>query len=224
MGFGAGWYAVALSGGLEPGTSAGTRLLDREIVLWRDDTGAAHAWEDRCPHRGMRLSLGFVRGHHIACLYHGWQYDADGQCRYVPAHPDLEVPDTIRVATFPSVEAGGLLWIWSEMTPEAPVPAPSVPEGVPIRSLYVDRAADVVAASLAGLGAERIGPASFETVFGEGRLRLELQPFTAEKSALHIVRFAGSAAPVAIAEWSETLRRNLESATPGAAALSGAGA
>ena len=56
-----GWHAVALAGGVETATSMGTRLFGEEIVVWRDATGAAHAWEDRCPHRGMRLSMGFVR-------------------------------------------------------------------------------------------------------------------------------------------------------------------
>ena len=72
--------------------------------MWRDSDGVAHVWEDRCPHRGMRLSLGFVRGDQIACLYHGWRYDAAGQCRYIPAHPQLTPPETIRV---PVLAVGG---------------------------------------------------------------------------------------------------------------------
>jgi phenylpropionate dioxygenase-like ring-hydroxylating dioxygenase large terminal subunit len=89
MSLAAGWYAVAVADDIEPGTSAGTRLFDQELVVWRDRDGASHVWEDRCPHRGMRLSFGFVRGNHIACLYHGWAYDTAGQCRAIPAHPDL---------------------------------------------------------------------------------------------------------------------------------------
>ena len=87
-----GWHAVALAGGVETGTSTGTHLFGEEIVVWRDATGAAHAWEDRCPHRGMRLSMGFVRSDRIACLYHGWQYGTDGHCLYIPAHPEIQVP------------------------------------------------------------------------------------------------------------------------------------
>lgn len=56
-----------------------------------------------CPHRGMRLSLGFIRGDQVACLYHGWHYDA-GQCRYIPAHPQLTPPETIRVQAFETAE------------------------------------------------------------------------------------------------------------------------
>lgn len=210
MTFGAGWYAVAVAEGLEPGTSAGTRLFDREIVIWRDSDGISHAWEDRCPHRGMRMSFGFVRGNHIACLYHGWQYDTAGQCRYIPAHPDLEVPDTIKVAVYPSAEAGGLLWIWSEPAADAPVPPPHGNEGTAIRSLYLDRPAEIVATALAGEGFDAQSPASFEGTVEGTLIRLELQPFTADRAALHIVRRAGDLGPQAIADWSETLRRRIE--------------
>ena len=72
MTFGPAWYPVALSNGIEPGRSAGTRLFDQELCIWRDTEGTAHAWEDRCPHRGMRLSFGFVRGDRIACLSLSW--------------------------------------------------------------------------------------------------------------------------------------------------------
>ncbi len=101
------WYPVALSEMIPAGTSAGVVIDGAEIVVWRDTSGAAHTWEDRCPHRGMKLSFGFVRGDHIACLYHGWEYDTGGTCRYIPAHPQLEVPKTICVKTYGVAEAGG---------------------------------------------------------------------------------------------------------------------
>ena len=219
MSFEAGWYAVAIAEGLEPGTSAGTRLFDKEIVVWRDQDGASHAWEDRCPHRGMRLSFGFVRGNHIACLYHGWQYDTAGQCRYIPAHPNLEVPDTIKVVTYPSAEAGGLVWIWSEMTAEAPVPPPEDFAARPVRSLYVERSAEIVAAILdEGIAGpfEILSPVSFATAIEGATLRLELQPFTAERTALHIVQTDGKPDTAEIAVWSEELRAVLEAVPPSA--------
>jgi len=133
-----GWHPVALSTSIEPGSSAGTHIHGREYVVWRDKSGVAHVWEDRCPHRGMKLSFGFVRGDHITCLYHGWQYDTTGKCRYIPAHPDLEVPATITVQAFAAVEATGM--IWANIEPEAHRSAPPVGPGevVPVRSLYVD--------------------------------------------------------------------------------------
>src|ERR1700744_2690504 len=100
MSFGDKWHPVGLSHSLEAGSPAGTRLFGKELVIWRDTGGLAHVWEDRCPHRGMKLSFGFVRGDHIVCLYHGWQYDSGGYCRYIPAHPDLDVPKTFKVPVY----------------------------------------------------------------------------------------------------------------------------
>ncbi|MGB1508948.1 MAG: Rieske (2Fe-2S) protein, partial [Paracoccaceae bacterium] len=34
----------------------------KDVVVWRSTSGKLSAWENRCPHRGMRLSHGFVRG------------------------------------------------------------------------------------------------------------------------------------------------------------------
>ena len=142
------WYPVALSSGVEPGTSNGTRLFEREIVVWRDADGAAHVWEDRCPHRGMRLSLGFVRGDQIACLYHGWRYDAAGRCRHIPAHPQLTPPETIRVPVLTSVERAGMIWACKDGPQQV---EPPVDEAVmPVRSITVECAPDRALAYLTG--------------------------------------------------------------------------
>ena len=36
---------TALSASIERGTAAGVRLPGREVVVWRDPAGTAHAWE-----------------------------------------------------------------------------------------------------------------------------------------------------------------------------------
>ena len=66
------WYPVAPSWQVR-NAPVGIIRLGESIVLWRDGAGKVHALEDRCPHRGMRLSFGFVRGDALNCLYHGWQ-------------------------------------------------------------------------------------------------------------------------------------------------------
>ena len=129
------WVPVALSSSIEPSTSAGALVGGADLVVWRDSAGAAHVWEDRCPHRGMRLSFGFVRGNHIACLYHGWQYDTGGQCQYIPAHPSLDVPQTIKVLTYATAERDGLIWTrLAEGADKADIPATGA--ATPVKTLY----------------------------------------------------------------------------------------
>ncbi|WP_210527654.1 Rieske (2Fe-2S) protein [Rubellimicrobium arenae] len=212
-----GWYPLALSHAIAAGTSAGTVLHGQEIVVWRDSSGGAHTWEDRCPHRGMKMSFGFVRGDHIACLYHGWEYDQGGQCRYIPAHPKLEVPKTICVKTYPAAEAAGMIWVW--MPVGMPVEGgPAEQEATGVRSLYLDRALDEVEPHLsAGFGASEAAREDgvIRLVTDLGPLRIGLQPVSADRCALHIT-LAGTAEPgtlVAVAARAEAFRRRVESAT-----------
>ena len=208
MSLAAGWYAVAVADDIEPGTSAGTRLFDQELVVWRDKGGASHVWEDRCPHRGMRLSFGFVRGNHIACLYHGWSYDTEGQCRAIPAHPDLVVPETIKVATYHAREAGGLIFAHLALGDAAPPDLPAVEDGQALRSLYVDVAPERAALLLAADFTP--GPdGSYAGTLAGTAVRLHLQPFTATRTALHLV-MSGEGDAGAVSAASEALRNRFE--------------
>ncbi len=208
MSLAAGWYAVAIADDIEPGTSAGTRLNDQELVVWRDRDGASHVWEDRCPHRGMRLSFGFVRGNHIACLYHGWSYDTAGQCRSIPAHPDLVVPETIKVATYAAQEAAGLIFVHSAVDAEAPPLPPFDAARRALRSLYLDAAPERLAALLAVEFEAGDSGCHAGTLAGTDIL-LFLQPFTATRTALHLV-MTGDGDALAVSAAAEALRNRIE--------------
>ena len=82
------WHPVVAGDELASAPLA-VRLLGDDVVLWRDATGAAHAFADRCPHRGTKLSLGRVveGGTRLECPYHGWQFAVSGQCVSIPALP-----------------------------------------------------------------------------------------------------------------------------------------
>ena len=71
------WYPVAPSWQVR-NAPVGITRLGESIVLWRDGAGKVHALEDRCPHRGARLSLGWNLGERVACWYHGIQIDGSG--------------------------------------------------------------------------------------------------------------------------------------------------
>jgi len=222
MDFSADWYPLALADGIEPGTSTGTQLFGKELVVWRDAEGASHVWEDRCPHRGMRLSFGFVRSDRIACLYHGWQFDQAGQCRYIPAHPNLEVPETIKVSTYASVERAGMIWA-RPTSIEEPVAPDDRADLTSIRSLYLDRPLGVVVASLKSLSLPAHDGGTLTFAGQEGALAtfrsaatelvMGLQPFAPDRSALHVLA-AGALSAEARMHYAtalEALRRALES-------------
>lgn len=103
------WHPVAGSEALRD-APVPARLLGEDLVLWRDPQGAVHAWPDRCPHRGARLSLGRIEDGRLECPYHGWQFAPSGQCLHVPALPAFTPPATHCVKAFEAREAHGLVW------------------------------------------------------------------------------------------------------------------
>jgi nitrite reductase/ring-hydroxylating ferredoxin subunit len=213
-----GWHPVALSAGLATGTANGTRILGREIVVWRDGSGIAHAWDDRCPHRGMRLSLGFVRGDEIACLYHGWRYDAAGRCRHIPAHPDLVPPETIRVPVHETTERLGMTWVRTDATPAAPLPEDrAVTE---VRSIAVERGADEAIAHAmrdAGPSVSALTPSLLLFWTGEEHILVGVQALSAGECMLHVVGVGArsGADRKRVNTWSERLRDAIEAGAHG---------
>ena len=107
-------------------------LFDEDLVLWRDETGTPHAFTDRCPHRGTRLSLGAVRvvdgRAQLECPYHGWRFDGGGRCLHIPALPDFMPAAGHAARSHPLREANGLLWIVpdgdADATARLPDPGP----------------------------------------------------------------------------------------------------
>ncbi|OLP60259.1 hypothetical protein BJF93_14955 [Xaviernesmea oryzae] len=215
------WLPVALSADIEPSTSAGLHVEGHELVVWRDASGNAHVWEDRCPHRGMRLSFGFVRGDHIACLYHGWQYDAAGQCRHIPAHPQLDVPQTIRVPRLAAREAAGLIWATEQDSLTFP-PAAETVAAEPVQTLAINTPVDRLADALSKAG--WVGDGTFGRLDVEGlRLIVGLHPANDGKALMHVLVEAGMAGPrarIEAARFAQALRDRIEAgvAIPGEAA------
>ena len=63
------WHVIASSEDLPFRHVYQTRLLGQELAVWRDDAGEVNVWENRCPHRGVRLSLGVNVGDQLKCQY-----------------------------------------------------------------------------------------------------------------------------------------------------------
>ena len=116
------WHVVGGWNHVQPGAACRVELPGAEIALWRTEAGAVHAWDNRCPHRGMRLSFGIVKGDRLACRYHGWHYDEGGQCRFIPAHPNLDPPDTLAVAQHATREQDEAIWVALGAGPTEPPP------------------------------------------------------------------------------------------------------
>jgi nitrite reductase/ring-hydroxylating ferredoxin subunit len=195
------WAPVGLSGDLGPGQVMAATVVGAELAVWRAVSGRVSAWVDRCPHRGMRLSHGFVRGETLACLYHGWTYDLGGHCRRIPAHPALVPPAAIAVPGYEVVEAAGVIWVAARGTAGSP---PDLPRWRGLRSLPFDATPEQLAAACPG--AEPLGLG----ILRAGDLCLVLQPRPG-RLMVHALTQGGD--PVAQSRWLEALRLRVEMAT-----------
>jgi len=124
------WHPVMAADALA-GAPVPVRVLATDLVLWRDEAGTARAFDDRCPHRGTRLSLGRVQQGRLECPYHGWQFDGSGRCLHVPAEPAFQPSAAQSVCSRAVQEAHAMLWVRLGDTPE---PVPALP-GLPSRRL-----------------------------------------------------------------------------------------
>jgi vanillate O-demethylase monooxygenase subunit len=86
------------------------RILDEDIVLFRQSDGTPVALEDACAHRKLPLSMGRILGDTIECGYHGLRFAASGECVHVPC--SRHIPRAARVRRYPLAARYGLLWIW----------------------------------------------------------------------------------------------------------------
>ena len=105
------WFPVADHFDVIARHVARTALHGHELVVWRADDGHVNVWENRCLHRGVRLSIGVNDGAELVCRYHAWRYaNRSGGCTYIPAHPADSPARTTTCATFPAAERDGLVW------------------------------------------------------------------------------------------------------------------
>ena len=81
-------------------------LDGHELAIWKADDGNVNVWENRCLHRGVRLTVGVNDGAELLCRYHGWRYsNRSGGCTYIPAHPAEAPARTITNNVYPVASA-----------------------------------------------------------------------------------------------------------------------
>jgi len=118
------WYVVLEAKNLrdEP---LSVRRFGEDLVLYRTASGAIHCLVDRCPHRGVALSLGRVSGEQLVCGYHGFHFRGDGTCTYMPCEgPEARIPKAMRAISFPVREKHGLIWVFWGASQEDLPPIP----------------------------------------------------------------------------------------------------
>ena len=123
-----GWYAVAWSEELAPGDVKSAHYFDKELVLFRTESGKACVFDAYCPHLGAHLGVGGkVEGESIRCPFHAWRYDTGGTCVEIPYAK--RIPAKARTKAWDVVERNGMVMAWHHRDNKPPFfEAPSLSE------------------------------------------------------------------------------------------------
>ena len=104
------------------------RLLGEDMVAFRGHDGRVGVLDERCPHRGVSLTLARNADCALTCIFHGWKMDADGNVVDVPAEPPERreaFAKRVKAKHYPAEERAGVLWVW--MGGGIPAPLPNFP-------------------------------------------------------------------------------------------------
>ncbi len=114
------WHPVALAADVGP-SPVRVVLCGEPLVVVRLDDGIA-VLPDVCPHRSSPLSEGAVVDGRLQCPYHGWQFDASGACRFIPAlGPGATLPPKADLPAPKVTEAHDLVFVCLDPTAEPPM-------------------------------------------------------------------------------------------------------
>jgi 5,5'-dehydrodivanillate O-demethylase oxygenase subunit len=108
------WHVVAAAAELtEAKPKKRVRVLGENLILYRDKSGNYGLVGENCSHRGVSLYYGFIEPDGIRCAYHGWKYDACGNCIDQPfENPAAGFKDKIQHPAYPVEKLGGLLFTY----------------------------------------------------------------------------------------------------------------
>jgi 5,5'-dehydrodivanillate O-demethylase len=136
------WMHVGVTLELDENPVKAVRVLGEDLTLYRDRSGNYGLIGSRCLHRGVSLNRGVPEACGLRCAYHGWVYDATGQCTEQPfedrVNPEARYKDRIKTSGYPVQELGGLLFAYL-----GPLPAPLLPRWDLLVEPDLDRAVNV---------------------------------------------------------------------------------
>ena len=132
------WYAMEEGSKITADKPLYVRRLGQDFVLFRDGEGKARCLHDVCSHRGGSLGHGRCRNGNVECPYHGWQFDGEGDCKYIPSlGPEGQnIPKRTRIDAYPTHEEYGLIFAFLGDLPEEERPPLLLPRTNPAEMDY----------------------------------------------------------------------------------------
>jgi phenylpropionate dioxygenase-like ring-hydroxylating dioxygenase large terminal subunit len=107
------WYLICVLAELDKQNPLKKKILNKDLVVFKTNSNKIAVLEDRCCHRNVQLSLGYVNGENLVCAYHGWQYGSEGKCACIPSLPiDQPIPKTAKIKVYPVQIKHKCVWVY----------------------------------------------------------------------------------------------------------------
>ncbi|MEE8519297.1 MAG: Rieske 2Fe-2S domain-containing protein, partial [Dehalococcoidia bacterium] len=117
------WHPIAIAQELtHESPKKFVRVLGEDLVLFMDKTGRVGLIADKCAHRSASMVYGRVEERGIACAYHGWLYDCDGNILETPPERNDAIMKSVKIKAYPVERFVGFYWAYM-----GPLPAPVIP-------------------------------------------------------------------------------------------------
>lgn len=111
------WYVVLESKEVKRGKLLGVKRLNKNLVFYRETDGTVVCMEDKCSHRGVKLSIGQLNDNCVTCPFHGFEFNSSGECIKVPANGrDSKISKRFNVRIYPTYEINGFIFIYNGET------------------------------------------------------------------------------------------------------------
>src|SRR5919198_1643460 len=100
------------------------RLLGEDLLAFKDSHSRIAILDAYCPHRSAPMFFGRNEECGLRCVYHGWKFNAAGECVDMPNEPaESDFRTKVRATAYPSAEYAGLVWIYMEPSDrQSPLP------------------------------------------------------------------------------------------------------
>ncbi len=106
------WYAICESKEITNKPKS-LKRLNHNFVLYRTSDNQIACFDDLCTHRGASLGQGQIIDGCIQCPFHGFTFDADGNCVKIPANgKDARVPKRFNLNCYPTYELDNFIFIY----------------------------------------------------------------------------------------------------------------
>ncbi|GAA5137016.1 molybdenum cofactor-independent xanthine hydroxylase subunit HpxD [Alloalcanivorax gelatiniphagus] len=121
------WHPVATLHELRESKPGGKgpmqcQLLGQKVGIAEID-GKVIAFEDRCPHRGVALTLGWAEDTQLRCRYHGWCFSNEGACNDIPSlREDETMPKRAALNLYDCEVAYDLVWVRLDSSADTKIP------------------------------------------------------------------------------------------------------